>query len=726
MWSLIFLVGCIFFAWAAGHELLSAFFAKLDTLQHHPPAWIHVPQVEEKPSSITSGIVLFLIVLVVTRMCPTPQPWSRVVIVGILSLLVLRYLLWRSLSTLNFSSPLNGFFSLGLLGLELLMLSSSCIQFILLLKMRDRHSEADILAVDVLNGSFNPSVDILIPTYDEPLFILKRTIVGCQALDYPRKSIYLLDDTQRPEVQALAKELGCEYITRSNNLHAKAGNLNHALQYTSGELLLVFDADFVPTKNFLIRTVGFFQDPNVALVQTPQSFYNADPIARNLGLEGCLTSEEEIFYRQIQPMRDGAGGVVCSGTSFIVRRSALEALGGFVTESLSEDYFTGIRLAAQGHRLVYLDEKLSAGLAAENISAQAIQRIRWARGTLQAFFIRSNPLTVPGLRSMQRLAHLEGILHWFTSLSRVGFLLMPLVYSFFHVIPLRATPQEVLYFFLPYYLVQLMVFSWLNHYSRSALLSDIYSLVLCFPLAFTVLQSLTRPFGKNFRVTPKGTSRDHFRFNWHLAWPLIGMLFLTALSLWMNIKLALTQSQLEAAAASPGFILGWIWSLYNLLMLSIALLILLDVPRPFPHEWFDLRRTVKLTVGDRTFWGITTMMSEGGAEVALTTGGFPLLYTGFPITVDLNVMEDNLSIRGMVTQAELKNEFPHVRIMFEPVPLHTYRRLVEMLFCRPGQWKRVNAPSEWRSLVILFKIIVTPRFLFDRTDNVKPVPVVKT
>lgn len=130
-----------------------------------------------------------------------------------------------------------------------------------------------------------------------------------------------------------------------------------------------------------------------------------------------------------------------------MRRSTLVETGSFVTESLSEDFFTGIRLAAQGYRLIYLNEKLSAGLAAESMADQALQRVRWAQGTLQAFFVKSNPLTIPGLRPIQRLAYLEGLLHWFTSISRVGFLLMPLAYSFLGVIPLRATGADILYFF---------------------------------------------------------------------------------------------------------------------------------------------------------------------------------------------------------------------------------------------------------------------------------------
>lgn len=131
----------------------------------------------------------------------------------------------------------------------------------------------------------------------------------------------------------------------------------------------------------------------------------------------------------------------------MVRRRALEEIGGFVTDSLSEDYFTGVRLSAQGYRLIYLDEKLSAGLAAENISAHATQRLRWARGTLQAFFIDSNPLTIKGLSWLQRLAHLEGLLHWFTSISQVVFLMMPLAYGFLNVIPIRADVSDFLYFF---------------------------------------------------------------------------------------------------------------------------------------------------------------------------------------------------------------------------------------------------------------------------------------
>lgn len=709
--------------WFAGEHRISQIFEQVNKLQQNPPMWLEAPMVTDK-YLLAPTIALFIGVLAVMRVSPQPRTWSRRIVVSILIILTLRYVTWRSLSTLNLVNPLNGVFSLGLFVLEMLMLVSSTIQLFLMLNVKDRKRAADIKSQAVIDGSFNPSVDIFIPTYSEPTFILRRTIIGCQALDYPNKKIYLLDDTRRPEMAELAKELKCNYITRLDNLHAKAGNLNHALTKTDGELIVIFDADFIPTTNFLTRTVGFFQDSNIALVQTPQSFYNADPIARNLGLENILTSEEEVFYRQIQPIRDGADSVVCAGTSFVVRRSALIDTGGFVTESLSEDYFTGIRLSANGYRLIYLDEKLSAGLAAENIAAHTTQRLRWARGTLQAFFITSNPLTIPGLSLIQRVAHLEGLLHWFTSISRVYFLIMPLMYSFLGVIPIKATPAELMFFFLPYYLVNLAVFAWLNNHARSALLSDIYSLVLCFPLALTVMQVMLNPFSSCFKVTPKGTVNNNYTFNWKLALPLICLFILTAISLWRNLGMSMIQGVWapEIDNTVKGIGLGWLWSTYNLIMIGIALLILLDAPKPDIYEWFDLRRVVKLTLDDnRTLWGVTTIMSEAGAEIALTKTPLDLPSS----TVHLEIAEENLQIGTEIIQTGINNEYHTLRVKYTSLSLTQHRRLVKMLFCRPGQWKRNKTPGELQSLLLIFRILLKPRIFFNRNIDLNPIAVAK-
>jgi cellulose synthase (UDP-forming) len=722
MLAVISLSAAIAVAWFMGNGAITSIFEQLNYLQENPPGWAMTPVVVGR-FFLFWAAALMVLVLAITRICPQPTGWARAIVVGVLVILTWRYFLWRATSTLNLDTPLEGIFSLGLFFLELLILTSGSIQLLLLLRSRDRRREADILSGAVLSGAYAPTVDVFIPSYDEPAFILRRTIMGCQAMEYGPKTIYLLDDTRRPEIQALAADLGCEYITRPDNRHAKAGNLNHAIPKTTGELLVVFDADFVPTRNFLTRTVGFFQAEAVALVQTPQSFYNPDPIARNLGLEDVLTPEEEVFYRQVQRVRDGAGAVVCAGTSFVMRRSALEAVGGFVTEAVSEDFFTGVQLAARGYKLVYLNEKLSAGLAAENIAAHALQRIRWEQGTLQAFFIRSNPLTIPGLSPIQRLAYFEGLLHWFTSIARVGFLLMPLAYSFLGVIPLQTTGAELMYFFLPFYLVQLSAFSWLNYQSRSALLSDVYSLVLAFPLAMTVFQVMVRPFSRGFKVTPKGTFSDRYHFNWALAWPLVVVFVLTALSLWINLGNCLYLMG-QPLYHLKGLGLGWLWSGYNLIMLSIALLILLDAPRQSQYEWFKLQRVASLKIDPHhSLWGVSTRLSEEGAEIALTQlKGFDLNHLIHrPITLMLE--DENIALKGTVTEWVPGQDFPLVRVRFAELPQPQQRRLIELLYCRPGQWKSRRAPNELQSFGLILKSVVAPRVVFERKAETKPVVV---
>ncbi len=692
-----------------GGGALSQLFAHLQILPENLSIWLEVPEVSSNYYLLAPTVVLCLISLAVVKISPQPRTWSRVVVVSIILALTIRYLLWRSLSTLNLSNPLDGVFSLGLLFMELLVILSNSFELYLILKVKHRHREADKMAVAVLDGIFTPSVDILIPTYNEPTSILRRTIIGCQALEYDQKKIYLLDDGQRQEMQSLAKELGCNYITRPDNHHAKAGNLNNAIAQTTGELIVVFDADFVPTKNFLTRTIGFFKDRTIALVQTHQSFYNPDPVARNLGLEKELTQEVEIFNRHYQLLRDSVETALCAGTSFVVRRGYLDEIGSFVVDSLAEDYFTGIRLSAQGYRVIYLGESLSAGLSAENMADHVAQRQRWASGGLQAFFIEANPVTIPGLSPIQRLTHLEGLVYWFVNLCRIGFLIMPIVSTFLGVIPFRTTVQELLYFFLPYYLVQLSTFSWFNYHSCSALFSDIYLVAKCFPLSVTIIETMLSPFSRNFRVTPKGVSSDRFRFNWALAWPLIILFIATAVSLWRNLEFALISSAPQMAVMSgdaklvEGMGLAWIWSAYNLLMIALGLLILLDVPQSDPYEWFDLQRVVCITVEGRRLWGATTKISEGGAEVTLTETAIPEQLEKLP--VKLKIMEEELELPGQITHISFSGEVPRVQVAFEQLSLPQYRHLVEMLFCRPGQWKLRKTPGELRSLWLLLTIL---------------------
>lgn len=716
----IILLTILLVAWLNGIGEIDEFFSQIHYFQENPPIWVQIPTDNSK-YLVLPTILLFLIAQGIMKISPTPKTWSRVLVVGILLGLTIRYLSWRSLSTLNLNNFINGVFSLGLFGLEILTISSGVIGLLLMFKVKNRKKEADYFSQAILDKTFEPSVDILIPTYDEAEFILERTVIGCQALEYKNKKVYLLDDTNRQEVKILAEKLGCEYITRYDNSDAKAGNLNHAITQTNGEFIVVFDADFIPTKNFLNRTLGFFQNEQVALVQTPQTFYNIDPISRNLGLENILNPEEEIFYRQIQLMKDGADGVSCAGTSFLVRRKALESVGGFVTESICEDFFTGVLLSAKGYSLVYLEEKLSAGLAAENISCYATQRLRWARGTIQGFFINSNPLTIPGLSLSQRLAYLEAFLSWFTSISYVGFLLMPLAYVFFDAIPIKASAAEYLYFFVPYYFVNLTVFSWLSYHSQSLFLSCFNHVLLAFPKAITIIQTLLNPFLKGFKVTPKGIQNDCYYFNGSLAWPLVIFLLLNSISLSWNLSNYGNHSW-EVSEEIEGFNLGLFWSIYNILMIWVALLALIDVPKQNIYEWFNLRRVVKLKIGNYIFWGITRQISEVGAEIEIN-GKIPdgLLVENLPLK--LKIIAEKIDLQGKMTNIEMSESFPCIKVKFEKSNLSEKRRLVELLFCRPGQWQRQKIPGELVSLCLLLRVSLKPRFIFERKPKEKAMKV---
>ncbi len=723
----LFLIGgvtlliIIMVAWLTGVGQIDEFFTQIHYFQENPPMWVQVPTDNSK-YLVLPTVLLFLIAQGIMKISPTPKTWSRVLVVGILLGLTIRYLSWRSLSTLNLNNPINGIFSLGLLGLEIVTISSSILGLLLMFKVKNRQKEADYFSQAILDKTFEPSVDILIPTYNEEEFILERTVIGCQALEYENKKVYLLDDTNRQNVKHLAEKLGCEYITRYDNSHAKAGNLNHAIAKTNGEIIVIFDADFIPTKNFLTRTLGFFQNEQVALLQTPQTFYNIDPIARNLGLENILTPEEEIFYRQIQPMKDGANGVLCAGTSFLVRRKALESVGGFVTESICEDCFTGVLLLAKGYQSIYLEEKLSAGLAAENISAYATQRLRWARGTLQGFFINSNPLTITGLSFSQRLAYLETFLSWFTSISYVGFLFMPLAYVFFDLIPIQASAAEYLYFFLPYYFINLTVFYWLSYRSQSLFLSGFNHVILAVPKAITIIETLLNPFSKRFRVTPKGTKSDHYYFNRNLALPLVILLVLNSLSLGFNLYNNYINPSLEVSEQIESFNLGLFWSGYNILMISVALLALIDLPKQDIYEWFNLRRVVKLKVGNYIFWGTTKQISEVGAEIEIYQK-IPSNLVGKNLPVRFKIIQEKICLAGKTTQIEMSGEFPCIKVRFEEVNLSEKRQLIELLFCRPGQWQRLEIPGELQSLWLLLRVLLKPRFIFERKPKEKAMEV---
>jgi len=168
-------------------------------------------------------------------------------------------------------------------------------------------------------------VDIFITTYNEPAELVKGTVEAANKILWPDKKVYILDDGNRKEFFDLAGEYGCEIITRGEEWkgkprHAKAGNVNNALLQTSGEFILILDADHLTGPDFIDRIIGYFRDERVAFVQTPQHFYNIPP-------GDPFGSDAPLFYGPILKGKDGWNSAFFCGTNAILRREALLELG---------------------------------------------------------------------------------------------------------------------------------------------------------------------------------------------------------------------------------------------------------------------------------------------------------------------------------------------------------------------------------------------------------------
>jgi cellulose synthase (UDP-forming) len=464
-----------------------------------------------------------------------------------------------------------------------------------------------------------PEVDVFIPTYNEPLDVLEKTILGAQAIDYPNKTVWVLDDGRRDWLQAYCARHGVRYLTRPDNLHAKAGNLNHALQHARGAFVAVFDADFVPSRGFIRRTLGLFVDQSVGIVQTPQHFYNKDPIQTNLGLMQDYPDEQRLFFDQMAASRDAWDASFCCGSCSIMRRQALDVAGGIPTESITEDLLTTLVMLRHGYRTVYLNERLSMGLAAESIEGFFVQRERWCRGAIQSLFLRWGPLG-PGLTPMQRLLFFPT--SWLTQyFVRLFLLLIPLAYLLLGWMPLQFTDTgDLIRYQLPLLVGLFLATRWLVGSHYTPLVSVPVSIFASFRLAPTVLASLVKPFGKPFRVTPKGSmSVGGRQVDTVTLAPILLTLVLTLLGLLINVT-----PELAVVPFTEFFPIAVFWSGLNVLVLALAALICIEGPRLRREERFEVKEPALLHWGDESLPVVLVDASVDGFHLSADPAGSAL------------------------------------------------------------------------------------------------------
>jgi cellulose synthase (UDP-forming) len=467
--------------------------------------------------------------------------WLRALIVLAFVIYAPYYLIWR-LGTFNADAP---FFSWLIWGAEVFGYLTAVLHIFMVSRLTSPQADSPPPGL---------TVDVFIPTYNESVNLLRHTLLAAARMEYPHQT-WLLDDGNRPEMAALAKELGCRYLARTENTDAKAGNLNNALSHSQADFVAVFDADHVPHRDFLNRTLGFFRDEKVAFAQTPQDFYNLDSYQhRRHRRLSYIWTEQSLFFRVIQRGKDRWNAAYFCGSCAVLRRSALESIGGFATGTVTEDLHTSIRLHKKGYKAVYYPVSLAFGLAPNSVRAFLLQRQRWGQGAMQVWrkegILFSRGLTLP-----QRLNYLASVLTYFDGWQKAIFYIAPAVVLITGVMPISVLGTDFLLHFIPFYILCFWAYEEAGRGYGGTVLTEQYNMARFATFALATIGGFGRRL--KFTVTQKiSLERDRAR----TVIPQLFVLLLSVSAIAIGAVLWMSQQHL-----SPGaFWANILWASINL------------------------------------------------------------------------------------------------------------------------------------------------------------------
>lgn len=546
----------------------------------------------------------------------------------------LRYLIWRGTETLPFA--LGGTAIVA----GLLLFAAECYSFVVsflgnLPNLRKKNRTPQPLPDD---PALLPMIDVYIPTYSEDPELVRTTIIAATQMRYPADKfrVYVLDDggtaqmrsnadparasanRQRAErIKAIAQQFGAHYLTRERNEHAKAGNLNHALNHTRGEFIVALDCDHIPAAEFIEKTLGFFlQEPKLFLVQTPHHLINPDPLERNLSTFSRSPSENDMFFSEIQPGLDAWGASFFCGSAAMLRRSVIDDIGGFSQETVTEDAETTLRALSRGYTTAFLNQPLVSGLQPETFSDFIQQRARWGQGMLQIFMFQ-NPWAQPGLTLMQRILFTNFALFWGFPIVRLIFLSMPLLSLMFYVQLADASVTDVLSYCIPALVCSAMTTQFIFGKVRWPFISHLYEVIQSVHLTLSLIHLLRNPHAPKFKVTPKGEILEK-DFVSMLARPFYWLL---ALSL-SALSIGAVRFYIDPASRSMIAFVAF-WALLDLVFLLCALGVTFErrqqriyprAPVDYPvelHTDLDLTLRGTLVNASATSAGIRLAIADG-------------------------------------------------------------------------------------------------------------------
>ncbi|PLT25695.1 UDP-forming cellulose synthase catalytic subunit, partial [Pseudoalteromonas sp. MelDa3] len=474
-----------------------------------------------------------------------------------------RYLWWRYTETLNWDDPLALALGGGLL------LAETYAWLVLILGFFQTVNPLERKPVPLPKDTdLWPTVDVYIPTYNEPLSVVRPTTLAALSIDWPadKLNVYILDDGKRSEFKDFAAEIGVGYLARSDNNHAKAGNMNSAMRYTDGEYIAIFDCDHVPARSFLQMTMGqFLKDSKVCLVQTPHHFFSADPFERNLNNHSQIPNENMLFYGLIQDGNDMWDATFFCGSCAVLKREALDNIGGFAFETVTEDAHTALRMQRAGYKTAYINIPQAAGLATDSLSAHIGQRIRWARGMAQIFRL-DNPLMGKGLSIPQRLCYINAMLHFLSGIPRIVFLTAPLALIYFNAYIIYAPFIAIFIYVVPTLIQIKATNSRIQGKYRYSFWGEVYESVLAWYILKPTTVALFNPNKGKFNVTEKGGLNDEEHYDWGISKPYLILLLINLLGIIVGVlRLFLgDSSQIGVLIISMG------WAFYNIIILGAA------------------------------------------------------------------------------------------------------------------------------------------------------------
>lgn len=592
------------------------------------------------PISLQAHLIAGTIVVGAMILLKFLRPYGvwRLIALGLGTAIVLRYVYWRTTNTLPPVNQLEDFIPGLILYLaELYNIGMLFLSLFVVAMPLPRRKSAPPLPVEA------PTVDVFVPSYNEGPELLATTLSAALAMDYPagRLTVYLLDDggtdekcnadnfvaasaarERRATLQKLCEGLGCNYLTRERNISAKAGNLNNGLAHSHGELVVVFDADHAPARNFLTETIGYFgQDPKLFLVQTPHFFINPDPLERNLRTFKAMPSENEMFYGIIQRGLDKWNASFFCGSAAVLRRTALQTTNGFSGRSITEDAETAITLHATGWNSIYVDKPLIAGLQPATFASFIGQRSRWAQGMMQ-ILLYHRPMLKSGLSLPQRLCYSSSALFWLFPFVRLTFLVAPLCYLFFGLEIFTASGAEFIAYVFSYMAVNLMMQNYLYGRYRWPWISELYEFIQSVYLLPAVISVLINPGKPTFKVTAKSEELGTRRIS-ELGLPF----FIIFAVLTLGVVATYWRTITQPYNADTTLVVG-LWNILNLLMAGCALGVVSERPEGRGARRFPVRRRGEISIDGRTAPIVTENVSVDGVAIRVLSKGFDTLPVG--------------------------------------------------------------------------------------------------